>query len=44
VALAAKGVLRVHVAATFPLERAADAHRLSLTGHVDGKIVLTHDV
>jgi NADPH:quinone reductase-like Zn-dependent oxidoreductase len=30
----------VPIAATFPLERAADAHRLSEAGHAGGKIVL----
>lgn len=38
--LVEKGQLRVEVAATFPLERAADAHRLSESGHTAGKIVL----
>ncbi|HLK01839.1 MAG TPA: NADP-dependent oxidoreductase [Streptosporangiaceae bacterium] len=33
--------LRVEVADTFPLERAADAHREVETGHVRGKVVLT---
>jgi NADPH:quinone reductase-like Zn-dependent oxidoreductase len=33
--------LRVEVQETFPLERAADAHRLIEGGHVRGKIVLT---
>lgn len=35
------GRLRVEVADTFPLERAADAHRAVETGHVRGKVVLT---
>jgi NADPH:quinone reductase-like Zn-dependent oxidoreductase len=35
------GALRVHVEETFPLERAADAHRLAEDGHVTGKVVLT---
>ncbi|GGM00229.1 NADP-dependent oxidoreductase [Nakamurella endophytica] len=39
VAAVAAGVVRIPVAATFPLERTADAHRLSETGHVRGKIV-----
>ncbi|MFR9802513.1 NADP-dependent oxidoreductase [Pseudonocardia sp. RS010] len=39
--LHADGRLRVLVAGTFPLERAADAHRLSEQGHTTGKIVLT---
>lgn len=36
-----RGRLRVEVADTFPLERAADAHRAVETGHVRGKVVLT---
>jgi NADPH:quinone reductase-like Zn-dependent oxidoreductase len=35
------GRLRVHVRATVPLERAADAHREVATGHGRGKVVLT---
>jgi NADPH:quinone reductase-like Zn-dependent oxidoreductase len=35
--------LRVHVGATFPLERAADAHRALEVGQVIGKAVLTID-
>jgi NADPH:quinone reductase len=35
------GDLRVQVGATFPLERAADAHRAVEAGHVIGKTVLT---
>ncbi|WP_395296101.1 NADP-dependent oxidoreductase [Kitasatospora hibisci] len=35
------GGLRVEIAAAFPLERAADAHRTVGTGHVRGKVVLT---
>ncbi|WP_406198719.1 NADP-dependent oxidoreductase [Kitasatospora sp. NBC_01560] len=35
------GGLRLEVAETFPLERAADAHRLVGGGHVRGKVVLT---
>ncbi|WP_371481397.1 NADP-dependent oxidoreductase [Kitasatospora sp. NBC_00315] len=35
------GGLRLEVAGTFPLERAADAHRLVAGGHVRGKVVLT---
>ncbi len=35
------GELRVQVGATFPLERAADAHRAQEAGQVMGKIVLT---
>ncbi|MGW4898559.1 NADP-dependent oxidoreductase [Kitasatospora sp. NPDC004240] len=34
------GRLRLEVAGAFPLERAADAHRLVETGHVRGKVVL----
>ncbi len=40
VALYEKGALRVEVAATFPLEEAAAAHRLLESGHVRGKVVL----
>ncbi|MFD5426417.1 NADP-dependent oxidoreductase [Streptomyces sp. NPDC127084] len=40
-ALAAEGRLRPLVESTFPLERAADAHRLGETGRTRGKIVLT---
>ncbi|MFI8189020.1 NADP-dependent oxidoreductase [Streptomyces sp. NPDC085946] len=39
--LAEAGVVRVHVSETFPLERAADAHRLSQRGRTRGKIVVT---
>ncbi|MEU6235677.1 NADP-dependent oxidoreductase [Kitasatospora sp. NPDC047058] len=35
------GGLRLEIAGNFPLERAADAHRLVGTGHVRGKVVLT---
>ena len=38
--LAGEGHLRVVVAATFPLAGAADAHRLQLSSHAPGKIVL----
>nr|WP_237773265.1 zinc-binding dehydrogenase [Streptomyces luteocolor] len=31
----------MHLRATFPLERAADAHRLIATRHGRGKVVLT---
>ncbi|WP_031486984.1 NADP-dependent oxidoreductase [Streptomyces bicolor] len=41
--LAEEGVVSVHVSQTFPLERAADAHRLSQQGHTRGKIVVTVD-
>ena len=37
------GKLRVHAGATFPLERAADAHRALEAGQVTGKTVLTMD-
>jgi NADPH:quinone reductase len=37
------GDLRVEVGATFPLERAADAHRALESGQVIGKTVLTMD-
>jgi NADPH:quinone reductase-like Zn-dependent oxidoreductase len=38
--LAGQGRLRVLVDQSFPLENAADAHRLSMGGHVAGKIAL----
>ncbi|MEU1851555.1 NADP-dependent oxidoreductase [Streptomyces sp. NPDC019990] len=41
--LAEQGVVRVHVSRTFPLERAADAHRLNQEGRTRGKIVVTVD-
>ncbi|MFF5244448.1 NADP-dependent oxidoreductase [Streptosporangium sp. NPDC000095] len=36
-----RGALRVPLERTFPLERTADAHRLSEQGHLLGKIVIT---
>ncbi|MGJ3559143.1 zinc-binding dehydrogenase [Streptomyces sp. INA 01156] len=39
--LAEQGAVRVHVSKTFPLERAADAHRLNQEGRTRGKIVVT---
>jgi NADPH:quinone reductase-like Zn-dependent oxidoreductase len=39
--LVAEGSLRPHVAETFPLERAAEAHERIEEGHVRGKLVLT---
>lgn len=41
--LMADGTLKVTVAATFPLNRAADAYREQENGHPRGKIVLTLD-
>ncbi|MGW2644402.1 NADP-dependent oxidoreductase [Streptomyces sp. NPDC001393] len=41
--LAEQGVVSVHVQETFPLERAADAHRLNQQGRTRGKIVVTVD-
>ena len=41
--LAEQGVVDVHVSQTFPLERAADAHRMSQEGRTRGKIVVTVD-
>lgn len=38
--LAGEGRLRVTVAATFPLEEVAEAHRLVERGHAGGKVVL----
>lgn len=42
VSLAAEGLLRVPVAAAFPLEEAAAAHRLSERRHAPGRIVLVN--
>jgi len=39
-ALVDAGQLRVVVDSVFPLEKAADAHRLGETGRTTGKIVL----
>ncbi|MFB7131813.1 NADP-dependent oxidoreductase [Streptomyces sp. NPDC056237] len=39
--LAEQGVVTVHVDRVFPLERAADAHRLNERGRTRGKIVVT---
>ena len=39
--LAEAGAVRVHVQETFPLERAADAHRRNQEGSTRGKIVVT---
>ncbi|MFF8728449.1 NADP-dependent oxidoreductase [Streptomyces sp. NPDC015171] len=41
--LAEGGAVCVHVQETVPLERTADAHRLSQEGHTRGKIVVTVD-
>ncbi|NUT26589.1 MAG: NADP-dependent oxidoreductase [Streptomyces sp.] len=41
--LAEEGVVSVHVSETFPLEQAADAHRLNQEGRTRGKIVVTVD-
>ncbi|MGW0138697.1 NADP-dependent oxidoreductase [Streptomyces calvus] len=41
--LAEAGTVSVHVAETFPLSRAAEAHRLSEQGRTRGKIVVTVD-
>lgn len=41
--LAAAGALRVSIWRSFPLARAAEAHREVETGHVRGKVVLTVD-
>ncbi|MFJ2586282.1 NADP-dependent oxidoreductase [Streptomyces sp. NPDC087538] len=38
--LAEQGIVSVHVERVFPLEQAADAHRLSEQGHTRGKIVV----
>lgn len=39
--LAAEGVLKPHVTATFPLERSAEAYAMVQTGRTRGKVVLT---
>ncbi|TKR27019.1 NADP-dependent oxidoreductase [Cellulomonas hominis] len=39
--LAARGVVKVEIAQTFPLEQAAEAYRALETGHTRGKIVVT---
>ncbi|KAB1150534.1 NADP-dependent oxidoreductase [Streptomyces luteolifulvus] len=39
--LAEAGAVSVHVSETFPLERAAEAHRLNQEGRTRGKIVVT---
>jgi NADPH:quinone reductase-like Zn-dependent oxidoreductase len=41
--LLSEGALRPHIAATYPLERAAEAHERLEEGHVRGKLVLTID-
>ncbi|GHF40588.1 oxidoreductase [Streptomyces mashuensis] len=41
--MAEQGVLTVEVAEVFPLEKTADAHRLSARGHTRGKIVVRVD-
>jgi len=41
--LVVDGALRLTVSATYPLERAAEAHRISEAGHARGKIVLLVD-
>lgn len=39
--LAANGQLRITISETFPIERIAEAHSLSQTGHVRGKLAIT---
>lgn len=41
--LYAQGALTMHVLATFPLARAADAHRAYRAGNIRGKIIITID-
>ncbi|MCG0285626.1 NADP-dependent oxidoreductase [Streptomyces sp. PSAA01] len=41
--LAERGALGVEVAAVFPLQKTADAQRLSMEGHVRGKIAIAVD-
>ena len=38
--LAERGLFQIDIAGVYPLENVAEAHRLSQTGHVSGKIVL----
>ena len=38
--LAGRGLFQIDIAGVYPFEKAADAHRQSETGHVNGKIVL----
>jgi NADPH:quinone reductase-like Zn-dependent oxidoreductase len=38
-----QGKIRIHIRSTYPLERAADAHREVETGHGRGKVVITID-
>ncbi|HUG50568.1 MAG TPA: NADP-dependent oxidoreductase [Terrimesophilobacter sp.] len=38
--LAERGLFQIDIAGVYPLEKVADAHRRSETGHVSGKIVL----
>ena len=40
-AMMEKGTLKMHISNTFPLEKAADAHRAIEQGHTMGKLVLT---
>lgn len=41
--LAERGALGVEVAAVFPLQKTADAQRLSMEGHARGKIAIAVD-
>ncbi|MQA11582.1 MAG: zinc-binding dehydrogenase [Pseudonocardiaceae bacterium] len=41
--LYARGELSVHILKTFPLDRAADAHRAYQAGNIRGKIIITID-
>lgn len=40
VALVEAGSLRLHISRRFPLDQAAEAHRLLESGHVNGKVIL----
>lgn len=40
-AMVADGSLTVDVGATYPMEQLSDAYRASMSGHADGKIVMT---
>ena len=39
-ALVEAGSLRLHISRRFPLDQAAEAHRLLESGHVNGKVIL----
>jgi NADPH:quinone reductase-like Zn-dependent oxidoreductase len=39
--MAANKRLTVHISQTFPIEQIADAHTVSQSGHVRGKLIVT---